>query len=272
MKTYPDTKKITIRNEQSTFKALMAFGFRKGLSHFDTLDFRKLVLKEADISRRNTFTLQEYRKLMDTLKSYTSQKECPDERERLERMLVQDAILVASNTLCRVGELFQLRWKDIIDIVRDRDETGQEVSVVRILVRGETSKTGRSRKFPCRGGEYIERLRKRTSFTDPEDFVFSAVGSGRPPKKSFWYKHWKTIMEMMGIPDYKEKQLTFYSLRHFGITCRIRAKADIFQIAKVAGTSQSHIENTYGHWDESMLLDSALKNFTLSVDGITYKD
>ena len=79
-------------------------------------------------------------------------------------------------------------------------------------------------------------------------------------------------MEMMGIPDYKEKQLTFYSLRHFGITCRIRAKADIFQIAKVAGTSQSHIENTYGHWDESMLLDSALKNFTLSVDGITYKD
>jgi integrase len=272
LKTYPTTKKITIRNEQSTFNAVMVFGFRKGLTHFDTLDFRKLVLKEADLSRRNTFTLKEYRRLLDTLKSYTSVKECPDETERLERMLVQDAILLASNTLCRVGELFALRWKDIESIVKKLDETGQEVSVATIFVRGETSKTGRSRRFVCRGGQYLERLRKRTSFTDPEDFVFSAVGSGLPPKKSFWYSHWKTIMGFMGIPDYKEKKITFYSLRHFGITCRIRAKVEIFELAEAAGTSQMHITNTYGHWDESMLQDVALKNFTLSVDGITYKD
>lgn len=270
--TYPDTQKITIRNEQSTFKAVMAFGFRKGLTHFETMDFRKLVLKESDISRRNTFTLEEYGKLVDTLRSYVSKRQCPDETERLERMLVRDAILVASNTMCRVGELFQLQWKDIISIEKKYDEVEQEVSIVTILVRGEISKTGRTRKVPVRGGEYLERLRSRTSFTDPEDFVFSAVGTGNPPKKRFWYKHWKTIMETMGIPDYKEKKLTFYSLRHFGISCRIRAKADLIDIAQLAGTSLSHVEQTYGHWDVSMLQSASMKNFSIGTYGISHKD
>ena len=43
-------------------------------------------------------------------------------------------------------------------------------------------------------------------------------------------------------------------------------------IAKLAGTSVSHIEKTYGHWDDEMLRSASMKNFTISASGITYKD
>ncbi|MGY9056313.1 MAG: phage integrase SAM-like domain-containing protein, partial [Alphaproteobacteria bacterium] len=112
MQQFPNTKKVTIRNEQATFNAMMKYAYRVGYSHLDTLDFRKMVIKGADISRRDTFTLEEYDRLVRYMRTYVSVRACPDETERMERMLVRDAILVASNTMLRVGELWNLKWKD----------------------------------------------------------------------------------------------------------------------------------------------------------------
>jgi len=41
--------------------------------------------------------------------------------------------------------------------------------------------------------------------------------------------------------DDKQRNLTWYSLRHFGITCRIRAKVMLSDISQLAGTSIAHI-------------------------------
>ncbi|MCH2386479.1 MAG: phage integrase SAM-like domain-containing protein, partial [Pedosphaera sp.] len=49
MQQAPTTKKVTIRNEQATFNAMMKYAYRVGYSHIDTLDFRKIVIKGADI-------------------------------------------------------------------------------------------------------------------------------------------------------------------------------------------------------------------------------
>jgi integrase len=124
MQQFPNTKKVTIRNEQATFNAMMKYAYRVGYSHLDTLDFRKMVIKGADISRRDTFTLEEYDRLVRYMRTYVSKRACPDETERMERMLVRDAILVASNTMLRVGELWNLKWKDILQIepIFDEDE------------------------------------------------------------------------------------------------------------------------------------------------------
>jgi hypothetical protein len=72
--------------------------------------------------------------------------------------------------------------------------------------------------------------------------------------------------------NYKERNLTWYSLRHFGITCRIRAKVMYSDIAKLAGTSISHIESHYGHYDDDMLRQASIKNFTVDSHGISYQD
>jgi len=62
--------------------------------------------------------------------------------------------------------------------------------------------------------------------------------------------------------------VTWYSLRHFGITARLRADANVFDIAKVAGTSVGFIEKNYGHFDQAMSRAMSLKGYRITKDGI----
>ncbi|MAI50029.1 MAG: integrase [Rhodospirillaceae bacterium] len=272
VKTFPKTKKVTIRNEQATINAMMKYGYRNGYSHLESFDFRKMVIKGKDIGRRDTFSLEEYDRLVRYMRTYVSKRACPDETERLERMMVRDAILIASNTMLRVGELWNLKWKDIVDIETVFDEDEKQMSLVTINVRPEIAKTRKGRVVPVRGGEYVERLRARSTHTAPEDYIFCGIGKPTKTRTIFWYDHWNVLMNAIDIGDYKERQITWYSLRHFGITCRIRAKVLLSDIAKLAGTSTAHVESTYGHWDQEMLRGASMKNFTLSANGIAYKD
>jgi integrase len=259
---YPNTRKMTIRNEMHAMNAIMKFGYRQGYCHIDGFDFRKLVIKGKDISRRETFTLEQYARLVKYMRIYVSEKECEDMHERLERLMVRDAILIASNTMLRVGELWNLRWKDILSIEKIFDEDEKPMSLVTINVRGERSKTGNNRTVPVRGGEYFERMRKRAIHTSPEDLIFCAIGKQTKPPEMFWYNHWRVLMTAIDMADFKERNITWYSLRHFGITCRVRSGGLLSNIAKLAGTGVLLVENTYGHWDTKILRDTSMKNFS----------
>ena len=78
-------------------------------------------------------------------------------------------------------------------------------------------------------------------------------------------------MENIGIIDWKVRNLTWYSLRHFGITCRIRAKVPYGDIAEIAGTSSTYIETHYAHYDDGMKIDAAIKNFNIDKNGILFR-
>ena len=137
--------------------------------------------------------------------------------------MIRDAILIASNSLCRVGELHQMRWGDVEKIESAFDSEELPVELVTLNIRGETSKTRNSRRIIVRGGQYFVRLRERASYTGKDDFVFASVGGNRKYARQKWYSRWNELMTGIGIEDYQERKLTWYSLRHFGITCRIRA-------------------------------------------------
>ena len=145
------------------------------------------------------------------------------------------------------------------------------MSLVTINVRAEISKTGKQRRVFSRDGEYLERIRARVTHTKPTDFVFCTVGKNTKMRVHNWYGHWKILMDAIGI-DYKERNITWYSLRHFGITCRIRAGNVLSDISQIAGTSISHIESHYGHYDDGMLKKTALKNFRVDAHGIAHTD
>ena len=91
-------------------------------------------------------------------------------------MLIRDAILVAGNTMLWIGELFNLKWKDILQIKQLFDEDEKRISLVTINVRSEIFKTRQQRSVPVRDGEYLERIRARAVYTDPEYYLFCAVG------------------------------------------------------------------------------------------------
>ena len=90
--------------------------------------------------------------------------------------MVRDAVLIASNSLCRVGELFQMKWGNVEKIESSFDSVEKPVELVTLNIRGETSKTRNGRRIIVRGGEYFLRLRQRTTHTGKDDFVF--VGAG----------------------------------------------------------------------------------------------
>ncbi len=109
-KTHPGVREVTIKNEISTLNHLMGMAYRKGYAHFDTFDFRKVKIRDDAVNRRDTFSLDEYDDLVRYMRTYTSKKECEDEAERQERLLIRDCVLIASNTMMRVGELWNLKW------------------------------------------------------------------------------------------------------------------------------------------------------------------
>ena len=164
-----------------------------------------------------------------------------------------------------------LKWGDVIGYKNRVDDKGRKVTLVTLNVRAETAKNRKSRLITCRGGEYFKRLFERTKFKGKSDFIFSGESGDKRFSKKKFYAAWEDLMNGLGI-NFKKRNLTWYSLRHFGITCRLRAGASIFEIAKIAGTGVDFISQHYGHFDQSMSEAVALKNFTISKEGITVRD
>ena len=105
---------MTLRNEQSTIDHMMKFLYRKNISHFETYDFQKVVIRQDDVGKRDTLALKEYDKLIRFMRTYTSNKDVEkkqdksnsftdDEFELLERQLIRDYVLISTNTCMRVG-------------------------------------------------------------------------------------------------------------------------------------------------------------------------
>ena len=261
-------REVTIRNEQATINHMMTLAWRKGYSHFDKFEFRKISINSREeVKRRGIFTLQEYDELVRYMRTYISKKACIDEQERLERMLIRDCVLIGANTMMRVGELWNLKWNDIQQIQEVQDSTGKNMSLVTINVRAETAKNRRSRTVISRGGEYFVRLKERAKHADKNDYVFVSVGGKSKLARQKYYLHWKNLMNGIEL-DYKKRNVTWYSLRHFGITCRLRAGVSHMDISNLAGTSVANIEHHYGHIDTDMLKRAAMKNFTIEKDGL----
>ena len=263
----PGVSDVTIRNETATINALCKWGHMQGHIPFDQFNIRPLRIRQDQVGKRGTFTGQQYEDLVRYMRSYVSKKQCPDEVERKERLLIRDYILISSNTLLRVGEARQLTWGDIekIDLVFDENEKPKKL--VYLKVRSETSKVRTNRKVVCRGGEYFERLKDRQEFTRKKDLIFSLDGENPLPARR-WQTHWRNLMEGIGLDDWKEQKIEWYSLRHFGITCRVQAGVSPLDISKMAGTSLTHIENTYLKYSEEMAVTAALKDFSISGDGL----
>jgi len=262
----PGVVDVTIRNEQATINAMIGYAYRKDNIHFEKLNFKKIRIRKDDIGVRSTFTLEEYDLLIHAMRSYVTKKSCPDDDERLERLMIRDYVLISSNTYLRVGEARQLTWGDIDGYETHYDENEKEVRLVNFTVRAETSKVRTTRKMITRGAEYFIRLKKRTEYTEDDHLLFSLNGKV-PLDSRKWQRHWDNLMKDIGIANHKERKLTWYSLRHFGITMRVMSGVNLIDLSKLAGTSVTHIENTYLKYSEAQSRTAALKNFSINTDG-----
>lgn len=241
-------KDVTIRNEQATINALCKWAFNEGLHTVQHYVFPSITRRgvDADTLRRSTYTDEEYRRITHALISYTSKKtakrESLSEEEQFTRQLVRHFFLIGANTMMRFGELYQLKWGNLETYTAERHR------LVTISVLAETSKVRQSRVIKVRGGKHFDRLRSLSKHTKKNDYVFTAQNSKRVTRDALYY-HYARLMELAEITDWKKRNLTYYSTRHYGITKRLQSNANPLTLSKVCGTSLKHLTETYYHAD-----------------------
>ena len=253
-------KDVTIRNEQATINAVFKWGYQEGLINIPKLEFD--VIKIIEAGKRGTFTSDEYNRLTKISKEWANtDNDLEEPHIKKERILIRNLILILTNTMIRIGEARQLKWKDVVSVNynnnQDQDKGFQKVNIV---IPAKISKTRKSRDIVTRGGQYFERVKRSSRYTNPDDYVFSEILENKMFSKDKLYSYWKELMELIGI-DYKKRNITYYSLRHRGITYRLDSGVNIWDIAKISGTSVYHIEKHYGHSSHEMMIKAANNRF-----------
>jgi integrase len=244
----------TIANEQSTLNSFCKFCWGKGYVSFERFELDEIQKDKVDNRKvaRATFTDEEYAAITKDLISYTSKRAIKEnhvsEADAWTRVLFRHYCLIAANTGMRTSELWGLRWENVQ--IRAAT-THKDELVAQIHVEAETTKVRQSRDFVARGGQHFKRLLELTPFSKPTDCVFTLWDGRRWSKnnrRSFDYQYHK-LMERVGITDWKQRNLTSYSFRHYCITKRILEGANPFVLAKDMGTSLKQFEKTYFHVD-----------------------
>ncbi len=255
-------KDVTIRNELAIFNSLCKFCFEEGLHDTAYWNYPTITTRgvEIDELRRATYTDDEYKRITKALRLYTSKKLAKAERldatDVFTRQVIRHFFLIASNTMMRVGELKQLTWNNVETFTAD----GQRLA--RVTVRAETSKVRKSRIIVVRGGEHFDRLKKLTKeFFNADTINVFCSEKAEQITADTLYWHYPQVMKLAKIEDWKERNLTYYSLRHFGITKRLQSNVNPLTLSKVCGTSLKHLTETYYHADDAEMVKGALEKY-----------
>jgi integrase len=264
----------TIAGEQSTINSMMKWLYKKGEVYIDGFDFETISIRNTpeEKVRRSSFTDEEVMDFRLAIPKYIEEaKKDTTDLENRARVLSGYYLLIASISGLRTGEQKQLKWKDIhFEQHRVKHE---EIEMVKISVRKETSKVRKSREYYIRDMEYFHDLFNLTIPTHSkkpygENFVFSYNGINVVSQRAVTH-HFKKILEAAKI-DKDKRILVPYSFRHHFITSRIKAGLSYKDVADMCGTSRTQIEKTYYHIDKEIMMTQALADYFVA-DGIIVK-
>jgi integrase len=272
----------TIANEQSSINAMIKWLYKKGDTYIDGFDFKKLpkVDRGEEANRRNTFTDAEVERIKTALDDYIKNAEKDLKGEGNVQKAVGGYYLgVSLISGLRRGEQLQLRWTDINNDLGYREE-GRKNELIKIRVRGETSKVRQTRRFILKdSAKYFEGLMKlqiklfelgkvneseRLS-TLGERLVFSTNGEIAITARSIGY-HFDKIMYLAKVST-NGRDIVPYSFRHYFITKRVNTNLPIASVAEMCGTSITQIEKTYYHTTEEKMISNALADYEY-IDGM----
>ena len=100
---------MTIRNEYTTINAIAKYAYRHGIVPFEKFNVEEIKIRE--MPRRDTFTPEEYKVFYTKMRDWV--RELVDGHEKYYRTLIQNFVLLKSNTFCRFDEIRLLKWKMI---------------------------------------------------------------------------------------------------------------------------------------------------------------
>ena len=271
----------TVENEQSTINAMIAWLYKHKETNIDGFDFKKLkrIDKGLDENRRSTFTDEEVAEINKVIDKYIEEAEKNiTDKESLVKAITGYYLKISLISGLRRGEQLQLRWKDITEFEHNvGGNDGVDFNLVKITVRAETSKVGKTRRFVIKDLDYFDRLFKLQykRFADENEgditnakfansLIFRVKGDSSITPRSISY-HFDKVMELAEIKNTDSRDLVPYSFRHFFITKCVNSNLPPASVAEMCGTSITQIEKTYYHTTEAKMISNALA-------GYVYKD
>lgn len=245
----PFISDTTIASEMAALNAVMNYAISK---RYVSASHRFEGRPKLKTMRRDEFTVEEYRKLHSVGRRWIANAGSP--QGSWYRTMCYNFMLIMCNTGMRPPEAKNLRWRDIME-AKDRD--GREIVV--LFVQGK----GKSRKLvaPKSVGDYLERVRKLSKSTKPDDPVFTII-NGKPAKHLYadtvqaLLEEAKLRMGPNGIPR------STYCFRHTYATFRLSEGVDVYILAEQMGTSVKMIEQHYGHVNTIKHADRVLMGMT----------
>lgn len=229
----------TLNRERTAIQGLMTFAFQHGYTN-TPLKIPKL--QTQGINRRPTFTLAEWKKITAGMRKWV--KAGKQSGHWRERFVLQQYVLLLSNSGIRIGEMRSVTWDDVTSV------DGDDGKLIIIKVHGKTG----IREVVCNPGSeiYLRRLydlRKdelRGMAPPLDEAVFVNPHSGKAITS--FKVGFNSLLDYCNVPIAKDgMNRTLYSLRHFYGTQRLRGNINPYILAKNMGTSVEMIEKFYGH-------------------------
>jgi integrase len=274
----------TVANEQSTINAMIAWLYKRNETYIEKFDFKPLkrVDRGDENNRRASFTDDEIADIKLTLEEYIKEARLNiNEDDNLVKAVTGYYLLCSIITGLRRGEQLQLRWCDIEWIEHNVGDADDTHSLVQIVVRGETSKVGKTRKFVVKDSmEYFDGLFRllqpryvKQNKDNPqakkfaETLIFSTKGNTSITPRAISY-HFNRTLELAEIKGISKRDLVPYSFRHYFITQRVNSNLPPAAVAEMCGTSITQIDKTYYHTTREKMISNAIADYYYNKDGL----
>lgn len=245
----------TITNHNTMLNKVFEVAVQHGWASREKLPTLTNKGRKSDV--RPTFSLQEYRRLVQRLRHW--QKHGRTERTRQMRELLRDYVLILANTGMRHGtEAQNLKWKHIEWYVDTRRER-----YLQFTVSGKTGTRQLIAKHNCT--RYLKRIKDR--FDDlqcytldelldkrVDEYVFRLRDGTRTQNLHQSFEQFLRDADLL-YGTTSDKARTLYSLRHFYATMELYRGRNIHQLAVQMGTSVGMLEQHYSKLTPMLLAE-----------------
>ena len=257
--TPPKTQQ-TISAELTTIRTYFVYLVRCGYLP-KVPEFARVVRESKSDNRRDYLTIRQYQQSLNVIRAW-SNSITATETQTYNRQVLYNSILIMTNSLMRVGTLRNLVWRDL-DIAENIPVEEQDRHHI-IRIRKEACKVGRSRVVLSPTVVYFNRIRELAGIPKkpksrfphiPEEFLDFPILSKKNHLEEkmgdgTWFKSWKEIKDLCKSRFWGQKNITWYSFRHSGISFAINRGVPLLQLSKLSGTGLSNLELVYFHHEQ----------------------
>ena len=271
----------SVCTELTTIRAFFGYLHRQGYIS-SVPSFKKVERESLRVNRRDYLNARQYAQTLNTVRAWSRRTDVTD-IQSYNRKVLYEAIKIMSNSLVRIGELRQLRWSDLEPASQLSKEDQKNAHIIRI--RKEITKVGEPRTLVSPTVDAFNTIRELRGIPKqprspwpsiPLEFrnqlIFTkARDQEQPLGTGTWNRCWQEIKELCAERYWGNKNITWYSFRHTGISFAVARNVPHLPLSKFAGTGTRYVEDVYYHHEAETqqiydLLQQNRKFFNQSVD------